>query len=65
MKGIDEGVVKVINYAEKLGYKTCRTTRNHLKFVKPGKPPVFFSGTPGDHRAWKNGISKLRRAAAR
>lgn len=38
------------------------TRGSHLKFTRPGVQAVFFSGTPGDHRAYQNGVAKLRRA---
>ena len=48
--------------AEKLGFAVERASNGHCKFTKPGVRAVFFSGTPGDHRAIKNGVAKLRRA---
>lgn len=55
----------VLREAEKLGFTTSKAGKRnvHLKFEKPGCPAVFFSATPSDHRAIKNGIAKLRRAA--
>lgn len=55
-------VKRVIGEAEKLGFAVERAGNGHCKFTKPGVRAVFFSGTPGDHRAIKNGVAKLRRA---
>lgn len=52
----------VIQVAESLGFATEFTRGSHLKFTRPGVQAVFFSGTPGDHRAYQNGVAKLRRA---
>ncbi len=56
-------VARVIDEAKRLGFTIDRAKSGHLKFIKEGIPAVFFSSTPSDPRAWKNGISKLRRAA--
>jgi len=53
---------KVIGEAQAMGWSVNRTRANHLKFQMPGKRPVFTSGTPGDWRATKNALGKLRRA---
>lgn len=55
-------VKRVIAEAEKLGFAVAHANNGHCKFTKAGIPAVFFSGTPGDRRAIKNGIAKLRRA---
>lgn len=62
MKGIDENTKRVVDLALLLGFTVSRTRNDHFKFLKPGCRPVFFSSTPGDHRACKNGQAKLRRA---
>lgn len=54
---------QVIEFAKSLGFVPEFTNGGHLKFSRPGAPTVFFSGTPGDHRAYQNGLAKLRRAA--
>lgn len=61
VKGND-GTQRVVEFALSLGFKPTWTRNGHLKFSKPERKTVFFSGTPGDHRAYKNGISKLRNA---
>ena len=53
---------KVVDEARRLGFEVEQTNNNHLRFFKEGVPAVFFSGTPGDHRAIQNGVAKLRRA---
>lgn len=59
-------VAAVVAEAEKLGFSVSQAGKRnvHLRFDMPGIKPVFFSATPGDHRAVLNGIAKLRRAAA-
>lgn len=59
-----EDVNRVIAFAQSLGFSVDRTNNRHFKFTRSGLPTVFFSSTPADCRAWLNGISKLRRAAA-
>jgi hypothetical protein len=54
-------VSRVIAFAKSLGFSAERTKSGHIKFIRPGTPSVFFSGTPSDHRAYQNGIAKLRR----
>lgn len=58
-----EDIRRILGVAELLGFTASRTSKGHWKFERAGVPAVFFSGTPGDVRAVKNGIAKLRRAA--
>lgn len=62
MTGTCDELRKVISEAETMGWTVGRTRNNHLKFQMPGKRSVFTSGTPGDWRATKNALGKLRRA---
>lgn len=61
-KASNKIVNQVIEFAKSLGFVPEFTSSGHLKFTRPGAPTVFFSGTPGDHRAYHNGLAKLRRA---
>lgn len=61
----DEGVKRVIEYALEIGFSHSISRGGHLRFTKPGRRTVFFSKTPGDRRAYKNGITKLRNADRR
>lgn len=55
---------RVLEEARRLGFTAEKTRNSHWKFTRPGAPAVYHSSTSGDRRAWKNGIAKLRRAAA-
>lgn len=63
LRGLSELTKRVIGAAEQLGFQAEFTRSKHIKFTMAGAPAVFFSGTPGDHRAMQNGIAKLKRAA--
>lgn len=63
-RAFGEATRRVMDHAEQLGWTWSRTARGHLKFVKAGCQPVFFGGTPGDRRAWRNGICNLNKANA-
>ncbi|WP_230854495.1 hypothetical protein [Arthrobacter terrae] len=54
----------LVRLAESQGWEFGRTHSGHVKFCSPYSTtqPVFYSGTPGDHRAQKNLVAKLRRA---
>lgn len=52
----------LIEFALREGWKVSRTAGGHLKFQKPGLPPIFTSSTAGDHRAGRNALAHLRRA---
>lgn len=54
-------VRRVTDLATRYGYEISTANNGHLRLNKPGYPTLFFSGTPGDHRAWKNAIAKIRR----
>ncbi|WP_186207424.1 type II toxin-antitoxin system HicA family toxin [Burkholderia gladioli] len=51
----------LIEYALQEGWEVQRTASGHLKFLKPGLPPIFTSGTTGDHRTVRNARAQLRR----
>jgi len=55
----------LIEYALREGWQVMRTPGGHLKFTKPGLPPVFTGSTASDHRADRNARAQLRRAGRR
>lgn len=55
-------LLPLIEFALREGWKVHRTQGGHLKFVKPGLPPIFTSSTASDHRASQNAWARLRRA---
>jgi len=59
---MSDGVGRVIAFAKRHGFRVSRSGSNHMKFTREGTPTVFFSSTTSDHRAWRNGITKIRRA---
>jgi hypothetical protein len=62
MKGIDEQTKRLIDEAKQIGFiLNGRTTKGHLVFKHERAGTCFFSGTPSDHRAYKNCLSKMRR----
>lgn len=63
-KGKGEIASRVIDYAAQLGFSASMSKSGHLRFTRPDTRTVFFSCTPGDHRAYQNALSKLRRACA-
>ncbi len=52
----------LIEFAMREGWQVSRTAGGHLRFVKPGLPPIFTASTASDHRASQNAWSRLRRA---
>lgn len=56
-----DGVKRVINHAVAAGWEVGRTTKQHLRFTKAGRPAVIFSGSPSDSRACLNAIAQIRR----
>lgn len=57
-----DAMARVVAFAEEMGFRALRTPGGHLKFVKEGHRPVFFSSTPGDRRAPLNAISNIRKS---
>lgn len=51
----------LIDFALKEGWKVVRTSGGHLKFTKPGLPPIYTGSTPSDRRAGLNARARLRR----
>ena len=51
----------LIDFALKEGWEVARTAGGHLKFTKPGLPPIYTASTPGDRRAGLNALALLRR----
>jgi len=58
-------LLPLIEYALSEGWNVSRTSGGHLKFVKPGLPPIYTSATASDHRAGRNARAMLRRAQRR
>lgn len=54
-------LLPLIEYALREGWEVIRTRNGHLKFTKPGMPPIFTSSTASDHRAGRNARARLRR----
>lgn len=55
-------LLPLIEFALGEGWEVSRTPGGHLKFMKPGLPPIFTSSTASDHRASQNAWARLRRA---
>ncbi|MEX5685325.1 type II toxin-antitoxin system HicA family toxin [Pseudomonas silesiensis] len=56
-------LLPLVELALSEGWEVSRTAGGHLRFVKPGLPPIFTSSTASDHRATQNAWARLRRAA--
>ena len=52
---------RVVRYAVTHGWIVERTRGGHVRFIKPGCPPVFTGFSPSDARAEKNVLARLRR----
>ncbi|MGV8399231.1 type II toxin-antitoxin system HicA family toxin [Pseudomonas aeruginosa] len=55
-------LLPLIEYALKEGWTVSRTPGGHLRFVKPGLPPIYTSSTVSDHRGGRNAQAMLKRA---
>ncbi|MGQ5288498.1 type II toxin-antitoxin system HicA family toxin [Pectobacterium actinidiae] len=55
-------LLPLIEYALSEGWLVSRTSGGHLKFIKPGLPPIYTGSTASDHRAGRNARAMLRRA---
>lgn len=55
-------LLPLIEFPLSEGWTVSRTAGGHLKFLKPGLPPIFTSSTASDHRAGRNARAMLRRA---
>lgn len=49
------------DFAMTQGWTISHTNGGHLRFSKPGLPPIFTSSTPSDYRAERNMRAQLRR----
>jgi len=60
----DKAMRQLVKNAEHQGFEVSRGRGGHYRFLPPraGTPVVFGSSTPGDPRAYKNVLAKLRRA---
>ncbi|WP_313024546.1 type II toxin-antitoxin system HicA family toxin [Pseudomonas lopnurensis] len=56
-------LLPLIEFALSEGWEVSRTGGGHLKFTKPGLPPIFTSSTASDHRSSENARARLRRAS--
>ncbi|HCF1813042.1 MULTISPECIES: type II toxin-antitoxin system HicA family toxin [Stutzerimonas] len=50
----------LIDFALKEGWAVTRTSVGHLKFTKPGLPPIYTGATPDDLRAGLIARARLR-----
>jgi len=62
LRGCSEDVKRLVSFAEAAGWVVAQTRNLHLMFSKAGRRAVFFSGTPGDRRAWLNARAQLIQA---
>ena len=62
LRGCGEDLKRLVSFAQSAGWAVQQTRKLHLKFTKPGRQPVFTSGTPSDRRAWLNAKSQLSQA---
>ena len=58
MKKDQRVLVKQLHAA---GFETRTTSKDHLLVLRAGRVVACFSGTPSDHRSWKNSMAPLRR----
>lgn len=61
---LPDGSRRVAEFAIEHGCTVSEASNMHLKITRDGMRTVFFSRTPSDHRAWRNGITKIRQALA-
>lgn len=55
-------LLPLVEFALREGWEVMKTPGGHLKFSKPGFPPIFTSSTSSDFRAGLNAKAHLRRA---
>ncbi|WP_230414001.1 type II toxin-antitoxin system HicA family toxin [Collimonas silvisoli] len=58
-------LLPLIEYALREGWDVSRTSGGHLRFLKPGLPPIYTSSTASDYRAVRNARAMLQRAQQR
>lgn len=63
VRRLPDGARRVAEFALQHGCCISEAGK-HLKITRDGMRTVFFSRTPSDHRAWRNGITKVRHALA-
>jgi len=52
----------LVKQAESQGWRVEPTRNGHVRFLAPnGTGIVIFASTPSDHRAFKNGLSEMKR----
>lgn len=61
-RSVDSDTKRVLDFANSQGWECSLTRSHHLRFTKSGARTVFHSFAPGDHRAGRNVIAKLKRA---
>ncbi|HAF2413297.1 TPA: type II toxin-antitoxin system HicA family toxin [Salmonella enterica] len=54
-------LLPLVEYALKEGWVVSRTSGGHLRFIKPGLPPIYTSSTVSDHRGFNNAQAMLKR----
>ena len=59
--GSNPDLREFLRWIEKRGWTAVGTNGGHIKYTKPGCPPVFGSRSPGDHRGLKNLRSMIER----
>ena len=63
MTSMNKAMKKLTKQAEAQGWRVEPTRNGHIRFLAPdGKTIVIWASTPSDHRAWKNGLSQMKRA---
>ncbi len=51
----------LIDFALREGWEITRTRSGHLRFTRPGMPPVFTGFSASDFRATRNARARLLR----
>lgn len=60
---MDKELRRLLKAAEAQGFTVERTAKGHwLIRNAQGRAVATISGTPSDHRSWRNGLAALRRA---
>lgn len=59
---MNKDMKKLIAQLEAQGFAAVIRKTGHVIVVKDGVKVTTFSGTPSDHRGWKNSMSYLKRA---
>ncbi len=56
---------KIVKALEEQGFEVTPTSDGHQLVRKDGRRITTFSGSPSDHRSWKNSLNHARRAGFR